>query len=179
MRLLPTLVFLFLLAGHSSVNAANTTLFFSGDFKLILPSAMFANATVLTAGPRSITLSVGEEGYLAGQVIDNAFEKLPDSFDIREYPKHILNIDTEDKLSPDQADIFERSWKTLDYQYGLKNLSVKKIGNVTIYSLCSNVDCLAFIVKNSLKDHILSVYSGGIKATKFKKIVEEYLHVEQ
>lgn len=179
MRLLPTLIFLFLLAGHSSVNAANTTIFFSSNFKLILPSTMFADATIFTAEPRSVSLKIGEDAFFSGQVIDNDFEKLPSNFDIREYPKHTLNIDTEDKLSPDQEDLFERSWKTLDYQYGLENLSVKKIDDVTIYSLCSNVDCLAFIVKDSLKDHILSMYSGGIKATKFKKLVEEYLHVEQ
>jgi len=179
MKQLTTIIFLFLLTGCSSANAANTTIFFSGDFKLILPSTMFADATIFTANPRSISLKIGGDAFFSGQVVDNDFEKLPSDFDIREYPKHILNIDTEDKLSLDQEDSFERSWKALDSQYGLENLSIKKIGDVTIYSLCSNVDCLAFIVKDSLKDHILSVYSGGIKATEFKKLVEEYLHVEQ
>lgn len=179
MRLLPTLVFLFLLAGHSSVNAANTTLFFSGDFKLILPSTMFANATVLTADPRSISLTVGQGGYLGGQIIDGSTENLPEEFDIREYPKYLFKTGTKGDLKKELADSLSESAKGLDYQYGLDNLSIKKIGHTTIYSVCSSTECLAFAVKDFLKDHIFSVFSSGIKATELQKILEESLHVDE
>jgi len=179
MKQLSTIIFLCLLAASSSINAATTTLFFSGDFKLMLPSTMFADATVLTAGPRSISLSVGQGGYLGGQIIDGATEKLPEEFDIREYPKYLFKTGAKGNLKKELADSLNESSKGLDYQYGFENLSINKIDGATIYSVCSSTECLAFVVKDFLEDHIFSVYSSGIKATELQKILEESLHVDE
>jgi len=186
MKQLTTIIFLFLLAVSSSINAATTTLFFSGDFRLDLPSRMLDNTKIISTGYRTIAVKKADESYFYGQAIDidfegliDDFEVLPNDFDIRQYPKYILGVSTEKELPFELPITFKRHSELLDSQYGLDNLKVTQKNGTSIYRLCSNEDCLAYITNKLIKDHILSITSSGINEDEFKQMLGEYLHVNR
>ena len=186
MKQFSTVIFLFLLAISPSINAANTTIFYSGNFGLVMPSRMLDDTKIIPLGYRTIAVKRSDESYFYGQAIDINFEglideleSLPNDFDIRQYPKYILGVSTEKELEFELPLTFKRYSKLLDSQYDLDNLEITHENGTAIYSLCSNGDCLAYVTNELVKDHILSITSSGVSEDEFKQILGKYLHVNQ
>ena len=170
-------LFLFLLSGCSNQKTID---FYYGQFKLFFTPGFLAGATIFSADIDDLTIKTASGSVISGQILSNRLEGLPSEFDFRQYPKYILRIEPLTDLADGLAQTFVNTSGLLDDEYGLKNLEIWQSKDVIIYSLCSNKNtgCWAFIVKDTVKDHIFSVHTTDIHQMEFKKILTDNLHVD-
>lgn len=163
MRLFLMMMFALLLASCGSQHVTN--LKYGSEFSIALPSQYVEGATVFYGDELGVKTSAGK--VIAGQVVTNEKDNLPDDFDIRLYPEYLLKLRPATELSEEVAKKFKRTTSEIDDSYGLGSLEVKKEAQVTIYSVCKNEACLAFVVKPSFRDHIFYAHSQKIARAEF------------
>lgn len=168
------IIIAFLLMGCSANR--NTTLSYSSDFKLTLPNSYFTGATVFYSDELSVKTDKGI--LFSGKIISNKSESIPESLDIRDYPKYILKIKPLSDEGGAYSKIFNNSSSEIDYVYGLENTLITNKGDFIIYSLCKDNKCLAYIVKNIFKDHILSVNGVGLNSAEFLNLINRAIYVK-
>lgn len=142
-----------------------TKLLYSSEFKIALPESYVKGASFFYADELAVKTSSGQ--LFSAQIISNEKEKLPENFDIRLYPEYILKIRPSNDLSSEIATLFDNSANALNHSYDLKSLEIQKQSNRTIYSICKQEECLAMVVKNSFKEHILFAHTQKIGRTEF------------
>jgi hypothetical protein len=152
------------------------TLSYSGIFKLNLQSEVLSGGTIFYSDELSVKTNDGK--VISGLVISVDSEGLPESFDIRQYPEYLLGLKNPNSQSSEVNKLFLNSLEEIKYVYSLDNLKVKREEKLTIYSLCKERSCLAFIVKNGFDEHIFTIHAKGYTQLEFDKLLEGAVHVE-
>ncbi|KPQ30625.1 MAG: hypothetical protein HLUCCX14_00725 [Marinobacter excellens HL-55] len=149
---------------------SQTTISYSGDFNLQVPTKLLSGSTVFTADG----LSVGwpEGNLISGIVITKELESLPSDFDLKDYPKYLFNIKNKNDLDKKTANVLKSSTIEIDHSFGIDNLTIKSKFDTDIYSACKDEKCIAFIIKNNVTDHLLSLYSQGITEEELISLAE-------
>jgi|SRR5690554_288342 len=149
---------------------SQTTISYSGEFNLQVPTKLLSGSTVFTADG----LSVGwpEGNLISGIVITKELESLPSNFDLKDYPKYLFNIKNTDNLDIKTANVFKNSTIEIDHSFGVENLTIRSKFGTEIYSACKDEKCVAFIIKSNVTDHLLSLYSQGITEKEFISLAE-------
>jgi hypothetical protein len=173
MKTLLLIVAFTLLVGCAPQAHSPTVLVYSHEFQIPLSHHLVSGAKVFNWDELGVKTAAGK--VFAGQIVSNEKEKLPEGFDIRQYPEYLLKIKPTTNLDDATAKLFDNSASELDYSYGLKSLETKQIEDRTIYSLCKKDDCLAMMVKASVTEHILYVHTEGIGRTEFVEILSGVL----
>ncbi len=175
MKLLSIIMFSLFLIGCSSQKT--TTLSYSSEFKLSISTEFFTGATVFSSDELSVKTDSGM--LLSGRTISNEVEALPRHFDIRNYPEYVLKIKPVKGLTESLLKKFEYSSSEIDHVYGLENIKITENGNWTMYSVCKKNKCLAYVVKNTFKDHILSINTVGFNHARLRKLINRgFLYVK-
>lgn len=158
-----------------SVNA-DTTLSFGADFKLTLRQSLMTGATVFSSDELSVKTANNQ--LLSGKLLSVDSEKLPQSFNIQQYPDYLLKRTPLTNLPPETAKLFENSSEEVNYRYDLSALEIQDIQSGKLYSLCKETSCLAFVVKTANTDFILTVHSMGMSKTEFTDLIKGGLDVK-
>jgi len=152
------------------VGNSYTTLSYSEAFGLHLPTNELLQSTVFTTEQLGVALPEGK--VISGFIINNSKLSLPNDFNIQTYPEYIVDLKPIDELPADAQEIFINTKTDIDFIYGLGNLDVSEQNGRTIYSLCTDSYCMAYVVKPEILDHILAIQSRGITIEEFKKLLE-------
>ena len=155
---------------------ADTTLSFGADFKLTLPQDMVSGATFFASDELSVKTAKGQ--LLSGKVLSADTEQLPASFNMQRYPEYLLQLTPLTNLGSATAELFTNSSSEIDYRFGLSELEVKNNPNWTLYSLCKELQCLAYVVKHTNQEFILTLHTSGISKTDFNALVIGEFHAE-
>tara|TARA_R100000388_G_C7152276_1_gene115109 strand:+ start:40 stop:549 length:510 start_codon:yes stop_codon:yes gene_type:complete len=149
---------------------SQTTISYSGEFNLQVPTKLLSGSTVFTADG----LSVGwpEGNLISGIVITKELESLPSDFDLKDYPKYLFNIKNKKDLDKKTANVIKNSANEIDHSFGIENLTIKSKFDTKVYSACKGRKCIAFIIKDNVTDHILSLYSQGITEKELNSLAE-------
>lgn len=147
---------------------------YSSEFALTVPVSHISGATVFSADGVALKTTGGQ--LLAGGVISNASEGLPDDFSILDYPKLILGLDSPQALDEHIARQFENSTNEIQHTYGDGKVFQETVGPFTIYGVCGDVGCLSFVTKADFEDHILAVHGTGISKEEFTSLIKGGLH---
>ena len=171
-----TAFFLLLLTGCS--DKKNIDLYYDGIFKLSFAHDFLSGATIFSASQGGLSIKTDSGAMVLGQIISSILDDFPGEFDFRKYPKYALKIEPLTNLNNDLAERFEGISYALNHSYDLKNSEMWETEGTTTYSLCSNTECVAYIVKNTIGDRIFSIYTTDIGKTMFKRILRQNLYVE-
>ena len=150
---------------------------YSSEFALTVPESQISGATVFSADGLALKTSDGQ--LIAGKVISNGSEGLPDDFNILEYPKLILGLDSPQALDEATARQFENSTNEIQHTYGDGEAIQETVGTFTIYGVCGDVGCLSFVTKANFEDHILTVHGTGISKEEFTSLIKGGLHADR
>jgi hypothetical protein len=161
----------------SCTSQSVTNLSYSSEFTIALPSQYVEGSSIFYADELGVKTSAGK--VIAGQIITNEKDSLPDNFDIRLYPEYLLKIRSVTDLSADVAKKFENTANEIEYSYGLSSLEVKQEENRIIYSVCKKDTCLAFVVKPNVKDQIFYAHTQKIEREEFIHLLTGGLNVKQ
>lgn len=165
----------FALQGCASTEPVKLT--YSSEFALTVPVSQISGASVFSAD--GLALKTADGHLLAGRVISNASEGLPDDFTIRDYPKLILGLDPPQALDDEFARQFENSTNEIQHTHGDGEVFQETVGAFTIYGVCDDAVCLSFVTKADFEDHILTVHGTGISKEAFLSVVIEGLHIDR
>lgn len=162
----------FILSGTliACTTQADTTLSFGADFKIVLPSPVFAGATVFAADELSVKTASGQ--LFSGKVLSAESEQLPADFDMQLYPQYVLKIKTVSGLSAQNAQLFSNTADEINYSFDLSNVSTEELQGAMLYSLCKAQRCLAYVVKHHSTEYILTVHASGMSKAEFTGLVK-------
>jgi hypothetical protein len=152
------------------------TLSYSAVFNVTIRSGELPGSTIFYSEELSIKSTSGK--LISGKIISCESENLPVDFDIRNYPGYIFGLVEAENISPDLVRLFKNTRNEIDYVYGVDNLSVKRNKGVSYYSLCNDLMCLAYIVKESYKDHIFTLNVNGFDADNFNEFIQGEINVK-
>jgi hypothetical protein len=152
-----------------SVNA-NTTLSFGADFKLTVPQALMAGATVFSSDELSVKTANNQ--LISGKLLSVDSEKLPQGFNIQHYPDYLLQRTPLTNLPAETAVLFQQSSEEVSYSYDLASLEVQEVNQGKLYCLCKELRCLAFWVKATNTDFILTMHAIGMSKTEFTELIK-------
>ena len=158
-----------------SVNA-DTTLSFGADFKLTLPQTLMAGATVFSSDELSV--KTASKQLFSGKLLSVDSEKLPQDFNIQQYPDYLLQRTPLTNLPAEIAALFQQSSEEVNYSYDLANLEIQDVNQGKLYSLCKELRCLAFVVRTANTDFILTVHAMGMSKTEFTDLIKGGLDVK-
>tara|TARA_R110002126_G_scaffold43475_7_gene124531 strand:- start:844 stop:1389 length:546 start_codon:yes stop_codon:yes gene_type:complete len=153
-----------------------TTLSFSADYKIAVSQSFLAEATVFATDELAVKSASGQ--MFAGKVLSADSEQLPADFDFTLYPDYLLKLKPVAGLNSELSTIFENSAAEIEYSYGLANIKVEQQQGWTLYSLCKDLRCLAFVVKDHNAEYILSVHAQGMSRADFTGLIKGGLYVE-
>ncbi|GAB2916995.1 hypothetical protein [Rheinheimera gaetbuli] len=156
---------------------ATTTLSFSADFKIALPSSVFAGATVFVADELSVKTASGQ--LFSGKVLSAESEQLPAGFDMQLYPQYVLKLKAVSGLSSQNTQLFSNTADEINYSFNLSDVSTEQLQGWTLYSLCKAQRCLAYVVKHKASEYILTVHANGMSKMEFTGLVKGGLYVEK
>lgn len=171
-KLLAILLFPFI---ASCTENTVVTLSYSGIFKISLPSEQLAGGTIFYSDELSVKSDEGK--LLSGKVISVESEGLPEEFDIRQYPEYLLGIKIMDNENSELSKLFRNSREEINAVYGVESLKVDRNTAHTTFNVCKSDACLAFVVKNSFKDHIFTVHADGYNQSEFIEILKGVVYV--
>jgi hypothetical protein len=160
----------------SCTTSTLTAFSFGSVFKLSVPADKLQGSTVFYSDELSIKLNNGK--LISGMVISNESENLPSEFDIRKYPDYIFGVRKIKDQNTELYRLFLNSKNEIAHTYDLNDLQIQDIDGVRFYSSCRELMCLAFIVKNSFKNHIFTVHSNGYDRSAFNRILQGEVNVK-
>ncbi|HBN90438.1 hypothetical protein [Rheinheimera aquimaris] len=149
---------------------ADTTLSFGADFKLTVRQSLMDGATVFSSD--ELSLKTANNHLISGKLLSVDSEKLPQSFNIQQYPDYLLKRTPLTSLPPETAKLFENSSEEVNYSYDLSALEIHDINSGKLYSLCKETSCLAFVVKPENTDFILTIHTSGMSKTEFTDLIK-------
>ena len=152
----------------SCVNNEPMTLSFSPVFKLVVDSKAIGGSTIFYSD--ELSLKMKDSKLISAAVLSSDFEKLPDEFDIRNYPTYLLGIeDLEEDASATKEFII--TMNSMKYLYDLESVQILEREGVTFYTTCGPENCLGYVVKGDFRGHILSIRSSEIDQHKFTQFL--------
>lgn len=157
-----------LLAGCSA--KPYTIISYSGAFNLRVPTNTLSEATFFSADELSLGWSDGK--LISGLVVTRELESLPSDFNLEDYPRYILDIKDASSLNAEVAGKFNGSAREIDYSFGLENVIERSTDSSKIYSACRDDKCMAFVLKEGVDDHLLSMYTQKISEQEFNNLLE-------
>ena len=172
MKTLFYMLFVFL-AGCSTNKPV--TFSFGSDFKLTFPAEQIAGSTIFYSDELSIKTDKG--AVFSGRVLSREDDALPENFEMGDYPKYILKIKPIGEAQP-YYDKFIQSSNEIDHVYGLENTTIDESENWTIYSLCRDRACLAFVVKMYVEEYILTVHAANVDGQEFLRMIRGALNAK-
>jgi hypothetical protein len=170
MRKVIFLAVLGILAGCSA--KPSTVISYSDAFNLSLPTSTLSEATFFSADGLSVGWS--DQKLISGLIVTRELESLPSNFDLKDYPRYLLKLKDTSGLSPEVAEIFNNSANEFDYSFGLENVTERTTDSLKIYSACREDRCTAFVLKEGVNDHILSMYTQKISEQEFNDLLEGF-----
>mgnify|MGYP006164948089 FL=1 len=159
-----------------SVNA-DTTLSFGAEFKLKVRQSLMDGSTVFASDELSV--KTANDQLISGKLLSVDSEKLPQSFNIQQYPDYLLKRAPLTSLPPEVATLFANSREEVNFRYDLAALEIHDIQDGKLYSLCKDTSCLAFVVKSANTDFILTINTIGMNKTEFTDLVKGGLDVKK
>lgn len=167
MKMITLLALLALLAGCAG--KSQSTISYSGAFSLKVPTHTLSDATVFSVDGLSVAWPGSR--LISGLVITRDLEALPPDFDLRDYPRYALGMKSVESLEEDIATVFDNSAKEFDYSFGLESVVERSIRDLKIYSACKKSKCMAFVIRDGVDDHILSIYTQKISEKEFTNLI--------
>lgn len=149
---------------------------YSGTFKASLPINLMSGATVFTADALSVKTHEGKT--ISGVVAYREADNLPEDFDMRSYPEIVFGLKEYTGSSAELMEKFSNTRMAFEHSYDLTNVSAENNNGVTRYSTCKHERCLGFVVKNSLPDHVLMVFTEGLAKKDFVKLLNGAFYVK-
>lgn len=171
MKILLFFIILFII---SCANKKPVTFSYSSVFKINLPYKFISDGTVFYSDELSILTN--KRAIFSGKIISCETENMQNNCDIREYPEYILGIKKIETNDQALKEKFSNSEKEIKTNYDLKNITIIKNDDQTLYNLCNIESCLAFLVKNNFDDHIFTAHTNGISQKEFIELLQGNSH---
>ena len=165
-------------AGCSTTQRDENVAMIHGEFGLSFEPSFLSGAKIFSIDSGQITIAKDSGISVSGLLINGIQDDFPESMDFRKYPKYLLGTEPLSGLKRAIAKKFESTANTMDILYGIKTGNTWNIDDMTIYSSCLNGSCLAYIVKDDIKDHLLSVYAAGFEKPIFDSLIRKSLYVK-
>lgn len=150
----------------------NTTISYSGDFVLDLKTEYLRNSTVFMSD--NVAFKTADDKVVSALVITHEVEQLPADFVLARYPEYLLGISPTTGLSANLAEAFETSKSSLAQIYDLSTLKSSIENGKSIHTVCKDLDCFTIIVKQSVKDQILALYSQGVNSSELGNLLKGF-----
>lgn len=145
-----------------------------GAFSTYVPTAELDDAVIVSF--QQIAFKTKDGRTFGGRPVSSESEELPEDFDITQFPIYALML----KPVPEGKDYSEhmkRVASETDYLYGVaKNSQIFKTDTLTIYFSCKDSKCLAYAVKDGIKDHILEVDETGVTKEEFETLLHNNIN---
>ncbi|KXS51539.1 MAG: hypothetical protein AWU57_4078 [Marinobacter sp. T13-3] len=146
-----------------------STISYSGAFNLNVPTQALSNATFFSADGLSVAWPGGK--LISGLAITRESEALPPDFELKDYPKYALGLKSPSNLGKRVANLLGNSATEFDRSFGKERVEVRSVRDLKVYSACRQPKCMAFVVKDGVDDHILSVYTQKINQKEFNELI--------
>ncbi len=146
-----------------------TKIYYSGYFTLTIPTPMLANAKILDSDGTVIVFD--KKRQLSGFVITNENDNLPEKFNLRDYPKYLLELKETDALPVDIKRKFELSSKELKQSLGGPVVSIYDESNKVYYVVCKEKSCVTFVVMKDQGEQIFMLTSEGFDWVFLKNFI--------
>lgn len=153
-----------------SDNSSTVSIHFSGSFVVNLPYEMFEGANIVDGKPMFVKFGSG--GYLMGTPLFNEEGTLPEGYSIHKFPRYLLGLDSLDDLPESLKKSFKGSQSELKYRLNNPEVVTYSQGGTTVYHACSQKSCESYVVKKSVKDHILMLSGSGFDLSFMKSITK-------
>lgn len=75
--------------------------------------------------------------------------------------------------------LFRNSSSSTDVTYGIDSLTVTEDENMKLYMLCKAEYCSAYVIRNGIDDHILSIHSMNVDRNVFLQVAKGSVNVKQ
>jgi len=159
----------FLALTLTACNSNNFTFSYSGEFQLDIPEEFFSGPTLIFSNDLILKTSKGVS--LTGITLTAHSENLSSNFDMASIPRVLSSTNSLNNLPESEKIYFLNGQSTLKELYGSHVFSLTDAFPFQIYSLCKELDCFVYIVKDGVSDHILNIASNGLTEKKLKKII--------
>ena len=97
---------------------------------------------------------------------------------MRSYPEIVFGLKEYTGSSAELMEKFSNTRMAFEHCYDLTNVSAENNNGVTRYNTCKNERCLGFVVKNSLPDHVLMVFTEGLAKKDFVELINGAFYVK-
>jgi len=174
MRFLLLGIFLIIIGGCSIFQEVEspkkyTKIHYSGYFTLSIPTLMLVNAKIFDSDGTVIVFDNNKQ--LSGFIITREKDNLPEAFDLREYPKYLLELKETDSLSTDVKNMFELSSKEFNESLNSPVVSIYEEVNKIYYVACKKKSCVTFIIMKDQNEQIFMLTSKGFSWSFLKNFI--------
>lgn len=173
MKYLMLLSFSLLLYGCSTNQY--TEISYGPFFKLEIPLQELSGAVFFQSDSVSVRFANG--GVLSGLIIDKDIESLPAEFELSDYPKYSLGLESPAELREPYATMFANSWAETKRTYNDPQVTRSKTEQKSIYTACGQDSCLSFLVHKEMPEHILMLSGMNIDQTKFNELLRGIVNI--
>lgn len=131
---------------------------------------MLADAKILDSDGTVIVFD--KKRRLSGFVITNEKDNLPEKFNLRDYPKYLLELKKTDGLPADIKLKFELSSKEFKQNLGGSVVSIYGENNKIYYVVCKEKSCVIFVIIKDQREQIFMLTSEGFDWGFLKSFIE-------
>ena len=137
---------------------------------------MLSGSTILSADALSFKTKEGKT--ISAIATHKDIDNIPDDFDMSDYPQILFGLKKPSGQNKELTDKLTKTHSAFKHTYDLDNINVETNNGITRYSTCKNTRCLGFVVKDSLADHVLMVFSEWIERKNFIETINEAFYVK-
>lgn len=156
--------------------APQTTIYYSGAFKMSLPTDSLNNGGIISF--QEIGFKTADGNIFFGRPVSVESEELPSDFDITKFPIYGFGLESIPQ-DEDYSKQIERVAQGMNIMFDVKHhAQVTSYADLKIYTSCKDRDCIGYIVTNEVNDHILEIHYKGIEQDKFNTFIKGTLNAD-
>ncbi|MAK90828.1 MAG: hypothetical protein CMI08_05015 [Oceanospirillaceae bacterium] len=139
-------------------------------FNIRIPHDVASGGHFFAAGDLSVAVKSPSGGVLMAMSVSRLLENLDSDFILADYPRYALGLKQTDNLKDADRLRFDQSRSVYEATYDLSHVRQQSSPGKESYSVCNETECLAFIVKDDVAEHILMLSSTNIRQESFSRI---------